>query len=44
VESYWYAPLGSFVPTISPEQIQNIFDKKILFVMNTERSATKPGL
>jgi len=27
-ESYWDAPLGSFVPTISPEQIQNIFDEK----------------
>jgi hypothetical protein len=27
-ESYWDAPLGSFVPTTSPQQIQNIFDEK----------------
>jgi hypothetical protein len=27
-ESYWFAPLGSFVPTINLQQIQNIFDEK----------------
>jgi hypothetical protein len=27
-ESYWNAPLGSFVPTMSPQQIQNVLDGK----------------
>jgi hypothetical protein len=27
-KSYWSAPLASFVPTVNPQQIQDIFDEK----------------
>jgi hypothetical protein len=43
VKSYWNAPLASFVPTVNSQQIQNIFDEKILAAMTIERSVIRFG-
>jgi hypothetical protein len=42
-KSYWNAPLASFVPTVNSQQIQNIFDEKILAAMTIEKSVIRFG-